>query len=140
MELGATLAADLAYNCREGKLEDLLGELARHKLDIVITDTPLPPSPKCVVFSHPFGECGLSFATVPCAMHIHRVFQNAMARQCYCRVKIRLCVLVSCSGLSKGVRPRIAGEFDDSALMSAFGQAGVGFLATSAIADMITRQ
>ena len=42
---------------------------------------------------------------------------------------------------TKGVRPRIAGEFDDSALMSAFGQAGVGFLAKpSAIADMITRQ
>ena len=42
---------------------------------------------------------------------------------------------------TQGVRPRIAGEFDDSALMSAFGEAGVGFFAKpSAIADMVMRQ
>ena len=41
----------------------------------------------------------------------------------------------------QGVRPRIAGEFDDSALMSAFGEAGVGFFAKpSAIHDMVMRQ
>jgi len=41
----------------------------------------------------------------------------------------------------KQVRPRIAGEFDDSALMNAFGQAGVGiFTAPSAIAEQVMRQ
>jgi LysR family transcriptional activator of nhaA len=39
------------------------------------------------------------------------------------------------------LHPRIAGEFDDSALMSAFGQAGAGFFAApSSIADMVMRQ
>ena len=39
------------------------------------------------------------------------------------------------------LHPRITGEFDDSALMSAFGQAGAGFFAKpSAIADIVTRQ
>jgi LysR family transcriptional activator of nhaA len=42
---------------------------------------------------------------------------------------------------TQGIRPRIAGEFDDSALMSAFGEAGVGFFAKpSAITDMVMRQ
>ena len=41
----------------------------------------------------------------------------------------------------QGLHPRIAGEFDDSALMSAFGQAGAGFFAApTVIADMVMRQ
>jgi len=39
------------------------------------------------------------------------------------------------------LRPRIAGEFDDSALMQAFGQAGIGiFIAPSVIADEVQRE
>jgi LysR family transcriptional activator of nhaA len=42
---------------------------------------------------------------------------------------------------SQQLHPRIAGEFDDSALMSSFGQAGAGFFAApAAIADMVVRQ
>jgi len=42
---------------------------------------------------------------------------------------------------AQNVRPRIMGEFDDSALMSAFGQAGAGFFAApSSIAAMVMRQ
>jgi LysR family transcriptional activator of nhaA len=39
------------------------------------------------------------------------------------------------------VRPRIVGEFDDSALLKAFGQGGAGlFVAPTAIADYVCRQ
>ena len=39
------------------------------------------------------------------------------------------------------LRPRIVGEFDDSALMQAFGQAGNGiFIAPSVIADEVQRE
>ena len=39
-----------------------------------------------------------------------------------------------------GIHPRITGEFDDSALLKAFGEAGVGlFAAPSAIEDEICR-
>ena len=144
LEPALSLPQTLRINCREGKLDDLLGDLARHKLDIVITDTPLPPSTKVRGFSHPLGECGLSF------------FATAALRETYsqdfpaCLDGAPVLLPGEDSALrsrllqwfeQKGVRPRIAGEFDDSALMSAFGQAGVGFLAKpSAIADMITRQ
>ena len=42
---------------------------------------------------------------------------------------------------SQRVYPRIIGEFDDSALMAYFGQAGVGiFVAPTAIADEVGKQ
>ena len=134
----------LRINCREGKLDDLLAELARHKLDIVITDTPMPPSANVRGFNHPLGECGLSF------------FATRGLREQYpqpfpaCLDGAPILLPGEDSALrsrlmhwfeTQGVRPRIAGEFDDSALMSAFGEAGVGFFAKpSAIADMVMRQ
>ena len=42
---------------------------------------------------------------------------------------------------SQGLRPRIVGEFDDSALMKSFGQAGAGlFVAPTAIAAHVCEQ
>ena len=39
------------------------------------------------------------------------------------------------------IQPRIVGEFDDSALMKAFGQSGIGiFIAPSVIAEEVQRQ
>lgn len=41
----------------------------------------------------------------------------------------------------KRIRPNIVGEFDDSALMKAFGQAGVGiFIVPTPIADEVCKQ
>jgi len=40
-----------------------------------------------------------------------------------------------------GIRPRIAGEFDDGALLNAFGEAGTGiFAAPSAVAAQLSKQ
>jgi LysR family transcriptional activator of nhaA len=39
--------------CREGKLEDLLGQLAAHRLDIVLADEPASSSTKVRTFNHP---------------------------------------------------------------------------------------
>jgi LysR family transcriptional activator of nhaA len=42
---------------------------------------------------------------------------------------------------SRAIRPRIVGEFEDSALLSVFGKTGTGiFLATAVTADEIKRQ
>jgi len=39
--------------CREGKMEDLLGQLAAHRLDIVLADEPATGSAKVRTFNHP---------------------------------------------------------------------------------------
>jgi len=139
-----SLPQTLRINCREGKLDDLLAELARHKLDIVITDTPMPPSANVRGFNHPLGECGLSFfATRGLREQYPQPFPTCLDGAPILlpgedsALRSRLMHWFE----TQGVRPRIAGEFDDSALMSAFGEAGVGFFAKpSAIADMVMRQ
>lgn len=144
LEPALSLPQTLKINCREGKLDDLLSELARHKLDIVITDTPMPPTMKVRGFSHALGECGLSFfatkslraqypQTFPACLHGAPVLLPGEDSA----LRSRLMHWFE----TQGIRPKITGEFDDSALMSAFGEAGVGFFAMpSAITDMVMRQ
>ncbi|WP_394778026.1 transcriptional activator NhaR [Undibacterium sp.] len=144
LEPALSLPQTLRINCREGKLEHLLGELAVHKLDIVITDSPMPPTVNVRGFNHLLGECGISFfATAALAQQYAPDFPACLdaaplllpGEDSALRSKLMHWIN------AQQLHPRIAGEFDDSALMSAFGQAGAGFFAApSAIADMVVRQ
>lgn len=130
--------------CREGKVTDLLTELAVHRLDIVIADSPMPRSIDVRGFSHLLGECGLTFfATKELAQQHAGPFPHCLDGAPLLlpgedvAVRSRLTRWLS----DKRIRPRITGEFDDSALMKAFGQAGAGiFTAPSAIAEQVMRQ
>ena len=51
--------------CREGKLDALLADIAIHKLDMVLADTPLGGAVNVRAFNHPLGECGITFFAVP---------------------------------------------------------------------------
>ncbi|MDY7539514.1 transcriptional activator NhaR [Undibacterium sp. RTI2.1] len=144
LEPALALPQTLRINCREGKLDVLLAELALHKLDIVITDSPMPPTVNVRGFNHQLGECGISFfATAALAQQYGEAFPACLqgapillpGEDSALRSKLMFWLN------EKQLHPRIAGEFDDSALMSAFGQAGAGFFAApSAIADMVIRQ
>ena len=130
--------------CREGKVAALLAELAVHRLDIVIADSPMPRTIDVRGFSHLLGECGLSFfATTELAQQHSGPFPQALDGAPMLlpgedvAVRSRLMRWFS----DHRIRPRIAGEFDDGALMTAFGQAGVGiFAAPTAIAEQVMRQ
>ncbi len=130
--------------CREGKVADLLAELALHRLDIVIADSPMPRSIDVRGFSHLLGECGLTFfATRELAQQHTEPFPRCLDGAPLLlpgedvAVRSRLTRWLS----DKRIRPRITGEFDDGALMKAFGQAGAGiFAAPSAIAEQVMRQ
>ncbi|MFZ6676059.1 transcriptional activator NhaR [Undibacterium sp. Xuan67W] len=144
LEPALKLPQTLRINCREGKLESLLADLAMHKIDVVMSDSPMPPTVNVRGFNHLLGQCGISF------------FATAALRQQYpvafpaCLEAAPLLLPGEDAALrskllhwldAQQLHPRIAGEFDDSALMSAFGQAGAGFFAApSAIADMVMRQ
>ena len=51
--------------CNEGKLNQLLADLALHKLDLVISDSPAPSALEFKVYNHKLGECGMSFLGTP---------------------------------------------------------------------------
>jgi LysR family transcriptional activator of nhaA len=118
-------------SCREGKVEDLLAQMASHRLDMILADEPASPSLKVKTFNHLLGESGVSF----CA-------ESRLAR------KLRPGFPGSLSGApallpaentaprrsleqwfqDRGIQPRIVAEFDDAALMKVMAAEGMGFL------------
>lgn len=130
--------------CREGKLDTLLADLAVHKLDMVLADTPLGGTVHVRAFNHPLGECGIRFFGAPdLAARYRPGFPHSLH-------DAPMLVPVEGTALrgalmhwfdGQGIRPRITGEFEDQALIQAFGQSGVGvFVSPSVIAAEIAQQ
>ena len=144
LEPALKLPQTLRINCREGKLESLLADLATHKLDVVMSDSAMPPTVNVRGYSHLLGECGISFFATSAllAQHSSAFPGNLEGAPLLlpgedAALRSRLLQWLD----QRNIHPRIAGEFDDSALMSAFGQAGAGFFAApTVIADMVMRQ
>ncbi len=130
--------------CREDKLADLLAELAIHRLDMVLADSPLPANTEVKGYSHRLGGCGLRFFAAPALAA--RLRGEFPARLDGAPLLLPGEGTAMRGGLLRwfdtaGIRPRIVGEFDDSALMKAFGGGGTGvFPAPSVIADEVVRQ
>ncbi len=130
--------------CREGKLASLLADLAVQRLDTVIADSPMPAAVNVKGFNHLLGECGVTFfATAKLARKHKGPFPQLLDGAPLllpgedAAVRPRLMQWFD----KQRIRPRIVGEFDDGALMKAFGQAGAGvFVAPSAIAQQVSRQ
>jgi LysR family transcriptional activator of nhaA len=119
--------------------ERLVAELAIHRLDIVLANKPLPPNVDVKGYSHPLGESGVAFfANKTLAKKLGSSFPENLD-------DVPLLLPGEDSALrsplvrwleKRGINPRIAGEFDDSALMKSFGEAGLGvFPAPAVIAD-----
>nr|WP_314482530.1 transcriptional activator NhaR [uncultured Pseudomonas sp.] len=134
----------LRINCREDKLERLLADLAIQRLDLVISDSPMPPHLDIKGYSQKLGECGLSFFATPTLAHRHdgpfpECLQDAPLLIPGQETVLRSRLLRWLG--EQHIQPRIVGEFDDSALMQAFGQSGSGiFVAPSVIAEEVCRQ
>jgi LysR family transcriptional regulator, transcriptional activator of nhaA len=130
--------------CKEGKLDRLLADLAIHRLDLVLSDRPMPIEMNIKAFSHKLVECGLSFfATKTLADEYGDDFPNGLNNAPLLVPGIETSIrnkLMQWFDM-KRLHPVLVGEFDDSALMKAFGQAGAGlFIAPSMIAEEVQRQ
>jgi len=135
---------DVRLICNEGSFEPLLAELALHHLDLVLTDRPAPVGGNLKVFSTRLGDfaSGL-FGTAELVARYAPDFPNSLngaplflpTRQNALRGRIDRWIE------SIGVRPRIVGEFQDSALLGTFGRAGLGFFpAPLALAEQVAEQ
>lgn len=130
--------------CREASLDELLAELAVHRLDLVLADCPIPSTVSTRGFSHKLGECAVSFfATAELEKNLEGDFPA-------CLNGAPLLLPSSGTQLRSGidqwldkhrVHPQVIAEFDDSALMKVFGQEGSGiFIAPAAIESEVERQ
>ena len=119
--------------CSENRPDRLLAELALHTLDVVLMDSPIPAGSTVRAFNHPLGGCGVSLFAHPDLIERygtdlpgsldgapfllpteHAAMRRALERW------FRRC----------GIQPRIIAEFQDSALMKVYGEAGKGFFAS----------
>lgn len=130
--------------CREGRLGTLLADLAIQRLDMIIADRPMQANLNVRGYSHLLGESGLTvFGARSLLSQLTGSFPNTLEHAPFLLpgedVAIRPKLIQWMEG--RGLRPTIVGEFDDSALMKAFGQAGAGlFVAPTAIAAHICEQ
>lgn len=138
------LAEPVRLMVREDRPEALLGELAAHELDVVLSDAPLIDGARLKAFSHLLGESSVTLLA-----------ERRLAEKLRPRFPLSLDgapVLVPAAHTAlrraldawwdeRDVVPRIVGEFDDSALLKTFGQAGFGaFAVPSAIAEQVREQ
>jgi len=123
--------------CREWQLDRLLAQLAVHELDMVISDGPLPPGFSVRAYNHRLLDSGVSFL-VDRAQAAHAADFPA------CLNKLPLLLPGEDSTLRKSLQPwlerkriraRVVGEFDDTALMAAFGLRGIGAFPIASIAE-----
>jgi len=130
--------------CRENNIDFLLAELALHRIDLVIADSPIPHDVNVRGFNHQLGECGISFFAAPELAHsLNKIFpQNLNGAPLLMPGEMTVAYSRLLKWLAKyHIHPRIVGEFDDSALMKAFGQAGTGvFIAPTPIAAEVEKQ
>ncbi len=129
--------------CQEDRLERLLAEMAIHRLDMVLADRPMPPGTEIKGYSHPLGESGVAFMASPAlARKLQGPFPASLEGESL--------LLPGKDSALHGtlprwldrhrIRMRVVGEFDDSALMKAFGEGGAGLfpVAVASLPDVVT--
>lgn len=143
--LSVTLGDDepAKLSCSEGKLESLLADLSVHKLDLILSDRPVPNELNVRAYNHALGFSNMAFF----APLDWTEAQVSEFPQCLSRLPVLM--PDSTSALRRNldhwfdemeIVPNVVAEFDDSALMKTFGDAGLGaFPAPSVIAADVQR-
>jgi LysR family transcriptional activator of nhaA len=129
--------------CHEDKPERLLADLAVHDLDVVISDAPVGPNVRVRAFHHLLVECGVVlFASTKLAAAHRRRFPRSLDGAPFVLPAETTALRRSLESWfeSSGIRPRVIAEFEDSALLKVFGEAGHGiFPVPEVIADEVRR-
>ncbi len=124
--------------CHEDRFDNLIAELALHKLDVVLSDRMAPSNPNLKVYSHSLGSSGLAWYA-PTSLW-------AQARSGFPRSLGALPILLPTRHVAvraridqwferHGLQPTVVGEFEDSALMTTFGAGGMGVFPMAELID-----
>ena len=144
IEPACSVAEPVRLICHEGKFRDLLSQLSVHRLDLVIADEAMPKQVSIKAFNHALGsspmgffasaavKAGLKGRFPACLNDAPMLIQGAASA-----IRQRLDQWF----IKHQLQPRIVGEFDDGALMKAFGREGRGvFLAPSVLEAELRQQ
>ncbi len=130
--------------CYEGKPTELLTRLAMHELDVVLSDSPTSSEIGVRAFNHLLGECTISiFGRAEQAARLRRRFPQSLENAPMLLPTSNTMMRRAFDHWfdAEGIRPVVAGEFEDTALLKVFGQHGAGlFPGPTPIAKEIQKQ
>lgn len=129
LEPALAVGPNVRLICHEGKFQDLLGQLAVHRLDLVLADEPMGRQVGVKAYNHALGSTAMSFFAAP-------GLKRSLGRRFpACLQGAPMLLQGRSSALrrradawlaTQQLRPQVVGEFDDAALMKAFGGEGRG--------------
>jgi LysR family transcriptional activator of nhaA len=138
LEPALELGEPVRIICREARAEALLAQLALHELDVILSDAPVPPGVQVRAFGHLLGECGVKLmASSKLAAKYRKDFPRSLNGAPFLlpteNTNLR-------RGLerwfaTRDISPNIVGEFEDAALLKAFGQAGAGIFPAPSVEE-----
>jgi LysR family transcriptional activator of nhaA len=115
--------------CMEGQFNDLLGNLALHKLDMVISDRAAPSNPNIKLYSHALGSSNIAwYGTAALLTKSSKPFPHNLSElpvllpTAHTAMRDRLELWFE----QHQIKPHVVGEFEDSALLKTFGASGMG--------------
>jgi LysR family transcriptional activator of nhaA len=123
--------------CREGKLEDLLAQLAAHRLDLVLSDEPAPSSANFKVFSHALGASDVTLcAEAKLAAKLRPGFPHSLndAPALLPAENTALRRSLETWFRAHDVQPNVVAECEDLALIKVMAAEGRGFIAVPTVA------
>lgn len=131
--------------CQEGSYADLLGRVGAGELDMVLSDSPVPPSLARSLHVMAISESGVSFMAAPSlAARLKRPFPRNLDQAPFLASSSAASALMQSleSWFTRHqVRPHIVGRIDDSALLKGLAQGGFGVAAVpTSIEAEVARQ
>ncbi|MFW2439907.1 MAG: transcriptional activator NhaR [Arenicellales bacterium] len=115
--------------CHEAPLVDLLADMSIHKLDAVLSDCPINPSLNIRAYNHSLGGSGITFFSVPeHAKKLEKNFPQNLHDFPFLMPSVTSSLHMNLENWfdQRAIKPRVVAEFEDRALMKAFGERGTG--------------
>jgi LysR family transcriptional activator of nhaA len=145
LEPALRLETPMRLVCHEGSLQDLISDLSIHRLDVVLSDTPMDPRYSVKAFSHLLGESSISVLATPklaARLPVDESFPRNLHRAPFL-------LPTSDTALRRSldlwfdqhkIEPDIRCEFADAAMLKIAGKEGLGvFVAPTIIVDEVER-
>ena len=135
---------EISLECREDHPNTLFAELAVHELDLVLSDIPLSPGMDIRAYNHVMGESSITlFATKELRDRLGADFPDSLSGAPFLMPSRDTAIRRSLDRWMErnDLKPTMVGDFEDSALLKVFGQAGRGvFPAPTIVSDEVCKQ
>ncbi len=144
LEPALRLGEPVRLVCREDRSMDaFMADLGVHAVDVVLTDAPAGTSTSVRVFSHLLGECGaVALASPAVAKTLRRGFPASLNGAPFLLPAATSTLRRALDAWfdERDIRPKVVAEFDDAALATVLGEAGLGVFVVPEVVEQEIRR